>query len=108
MSSNAHEIALRLLSGGMSRKKIADEISYSRTAISLFLSGRYGAGTARLERAILRHFDRFPCPHLKSDITRIYCASHAMCPCPTSNTRDVRHWRACQSCPHKPNPQEET
>ena len=102
MSSNAREIVLKLLDEGMSRQKIGDEIGYSRTAVSLYLDGKYGGDARRLERAVLHRFNRFPCPHLKADITPKDCASHAIRPCPTSNTRDARHWRACQTCPHKP------
>ena len=103
MTSNAREIVLKLLDGGMTRQAIADEIDYSRTAVSLYLDGKYGGDTKRIERAIFQRFNRFPCPHLKAEITQLDCAGYALRPCPTSNARDARHWRACQACPHKPN-----
>ena len=52
--------------------------------------------------AVLARFNRFPCPHLKTDITPNDCGRFALRSCPTSNAREVRHWKACQSCPHKP------
>lgn len=45
---------------------------------------------------------RFICPHLKTEITPAQCAAYAGRAVPTSNTREVRHWKTCQTCPHGP------
>ncbi|SDI52282.1 hypothetical protein [Propionivibrio dicarboxylicus] len=101
MTSNARKIVLDLISGGMTKAAIADEIGYGRASVSRWINEPDYNG-AHIEAAVLERYSRFPCPHLKSDITPKDCAAHALRTCPTSNTRDARHWRACQACPHRP------
>lgn len=80
---------------------VAIEIGYSRTALSRYMSGSYGAGR-EIEEAIRERYLRIACPHRKIDITPDICRRTALAPCPTSNVTDVRQWKACQSCAHKP------
>ncbi len=101
MPNNAREIVLGLISGGMTKAQIAKEIGYDRTSVSRWINEPDYSGT-RVEAAVLARFNRFPCPHLKADITPLECSGYAMRPCPTSNAREVRHWKTCQSCAHKP------
>ncbi len=100
-SGRARDIVLGLIAGGMTKAQVAKEIGYDRTSVSRWLNepdynGQY------VEAAVLARFNRFPCPHLKEDITPNDCGRFALRSCPTSNAREVRHWKACQSCPHKP------
>lgn len=102
MSSNARQIVLGLLEGGMTKAAIAKEIGYDRTSVSRWINEPDYNG-AHIAAAVLARYNRFACPHLKQEITPLECAGYACRRCPTSNARDARHWKACQTCAHKPN-----
>lgn len=101
MANNAREIVLSLLAGGMTKAAIAKEIDYDRTSVSRWIN-EPGYNGEHVEAAVLARFSRFVCPHLKNEITPAECSAYAERAVPTSNTREVRHWRACQTCQHKP------
>lgn len=101
-TSNARDIVRSLLADGMTKAQVAKEIGYDRTSVSRWMNEPDYSG-ARIEAAVLARFDRFPCPYLKADISPAECTAHADRACPTCNAREVRHWRACQSCTHNPN-----
>lgn len=101
MTSNARQIVLDLLAGGVTKTSIAKEIGYDRSSVSRWINEPDYNG-AHIEAAVLARYNRFFCPHLKQEITPIDCAAFAGRCCPTSNARDARHWKACQTCPHKP------
>ena len=101
MANNAREIVLGLLAGGATKADIAKEIGYDRTSISRWINEPDYNG-ARVEAAVLARYNRFTCPHLGVEITPNECNGYATRRCPTSNAREVRHWKACQTCPHKP------
>lgn len=79
---------------------VALAIGYSRTAISLYLSGKYGAGVEKLESAILARYDIYPCPHTRIEISGPDCARRATSPRPFGGRAKEAHWLACQSCQH--------
>lgn len=101
MANNARDIVLGLLAGGMTKADVAKEINYDRTSVSRWINEPDYSG-ARIEAAVMARFNRFDCPHLKTEITPVECAAFANRAVPTSNTREVRHWKACQTCTHKP------
>jgi hypothetical protein len=78
---------------------VADELEYSRTAISLVLSGRYGKPTSAIERAVLAKLDAVGCPHLAAEISRAECEGHHRRRMPQSDPTKLKHWTACQRCP---------
>lgn len=80
---------------------VAEELDVSRTSISLVLSGKYPAKTDKIEARVLQTYARVACPHLIETITIHICRSHAERAAPTNSPREMRHWRACQNCPHK-------
>lgn len=73
---------------------------YSRTAISLYLSGKYGAGVEKLEAAILARYDIYLCPHTQQEISGPDCARRATAPRPFGGRAKEAHWLACQQCTH--------
>jgi hypothetical protein len=73
---------------------------YSRTAISLYLSGKYGAGVDKLEAAIVARYDIYPCPHTGIDISGPDCHRRATAPRPFGGRAKEAHWMACQTCQH--------
>ncbi len=101
MANKAREIVLGLLAGGLTKAEVAIEIGYDRTSVSRWINEPDYSGS-RIEAAVLARYNRFVCPHLKTEITPRECAAYAGRGVPTSNTREVRHWKACQTCPHKP------
>lgn len=81
---------------------VADELEVSRTTVSLVLAGTYPAGTDKIAVRVRDRYDRIACPFLASAITPDACRGYALRQAPTNSPRDMRHWRACQSCPRKP------
>ena len=101
MPNNARAIVDAQLASGKTIAEVAREVGFSRPSLSRWLN-EPGYPGARIEAAILARFNRFVCPHLQAEITPNDCAGFALRRCPTSNAREVRHWKACQACPHKP------
>lgn len=86
---------------------VAQRLGISRTAISLVMSGKYGAATDKIAARVLAVYSVVDCPYLAQEISKVECAAHAGRAIPTSSPRAVRHWKACQTCPNRPQ-QEET
>ncbi len=82
------------------KAEVGRQIGYSRTAISLALSGKYVGSTEKLAQAVISTFsDNLHCPHLQATINPDECVDFQSRPIPQSNATALRHWRACQSCP---------
>ena len=93
-----------LLSAEVARTSItaaAARLGYSRTSISLALAGKYPGGTDNLAARVLEVFSTVECPHLGFSVTPAKCAASSG-KMPTSSPGDLRLWRACQACPHRP------
>lgn len=86
---------------------VADELTklgnkpIGRTAISLVLAGKYPAKTDRIETLVLTRYGRVQCPYLNEEISFADCRNHHNREAPTSSPYAMRHWRACQECPHR-------
>lgn len=89
-----------------SRAEVAERLGVSRTAISLVMNGKYGADTGKIAARVLAVYDVVACPHLGREISQGECREHAARAIPTSSPRAVRHWKACQTCPNRPQPEE--
>ncbi|OTG87675.1 LysR family transcriptional regulator [Acinetobacter sp. ANC 4558] len=81
-------------------QKVADELGYARTSLSLALRGKYIGSTERLERTVMKVLGSVTCPHLEKQISPDECISFRERNAPTQNPAEMRHWRACQQCPH--------
>lgn len=81
---------------------IATEIGYSRTAISLYLADKYGAGVDKLEAALLARYQTRTCPHTGHEKHPLECVRIALRPRPYGWPESEAIWLACQACPHKP------
>jgi len=79
---------------------VAVAIGYSRTAVSLYMSGKYGAGVEKLEAAIVARYDIYPCPHTGIEISGPDCTRRATAPRPFGGRAKEAHWLACQTCQH--------
>lgn len=99
--SRAHELCLAAISAGKTRQQIAIDTGYSRTAISLYLSGKYPT-PGLLEEAICKAYDRITCLHIAEIIEPAVCHKKAFGPKPFGGAERLAWWTTCQSCPHKP------
>lgn len=100
-------------------KKYADQRSvtalaeltgcYGRTAISLYLNGKYPAGVEAIEAVLRPLMDSRPCPYLEREITADDCVRRHNNPRPNHAGSDMEaHWDACQSCQYKRHKEETT
>jgi len=77
---------------------VALAVGYSRTAVSLYLSGKYGAGVEKLEAAIRAQYDRYDCCHTGIEISGTDCQRRATAPRPFGGRAKEAYWLTCQSC----------
>jgi hypothetical protein len=85
-----------------SMTEVGRQIGYSRTTISLVLSGKYDGGLTAIAAKVLDTFtDHVTCPFLNDDITKGSCNDYQSRRMPTSHPRELDHWMACRDgCPH--------
>lgn len=83
------------------RAGVAEVLDVSRTTISLVVDNKYPAKTDKIAALVLHHYARVNCPHLGAEIGIDECRAHANRTAPTNSPREMRHWRACQTCPNK-------
>lgn len=98
-------------SGSISATAI--RIGVSRSALSQIINkcGPYGTGkasVAKVAEKAVQALTKIHCPFLTefhgqaTVITGAECRSHADRDSPPiNNPRELRHWRACQGCPHR-------
>lgn len=99
---DAHTLALAQAAvNATSRAAVAGEIGFSRTAVSLYLSGKYPADPREVEAAIRARYDRYPCPHTGQEISGPECQKRGSSPRPFGGRAKQAHWDACQACQHK-------
>ncbi|MCH4573119.1 MULTISPECIES: hypothetical protein [Achromobacter] len=91
----------------------AKRMNCSRSALSQVINqcGPYGTGkasVAKLAEKAIQAFTKVHCPFLTefhgqaTVITGAECRGHADRETPPiNNPRELRHWRACQACPHR-------
>lgn len=79
---------------------VADEIGYARASLSLAIRGKYVGSTERLEGIVIKVLGSLICPHLERELSPDECISFKEREAPTQNPAAMRHWRACQQCPH--------
>lgn len=95
-----------------SRAEVARRLDLSGAAISQVLnaSGLYGTGgasTTRIAEKVRHVLGNFVCPHLTEQhgeervISGDQCRSFAHREPPTGSPKDLAHWQACRSCPHR-------
>ncbi len=90
------------LAAGKTQTRIAEEIGYSRPAVTRYLDGDYGAQVGRIEAAILKRYDRRICPEDGQEKLPEHCQRVAWRPRPYGFPDAESLWVSCQTCPHKP------
>lgn len=87
-------------SGKGGKAEVARKLGVSRPAISQICNGNYGARTDHIAKKVIAVFGRIHCPHLNVEITPEHCRHSHTRDAPTSSPREMKHWRACQTCMH--------
>ena len=84
--------------------RAATLIRYSTATVSTVLGGTYPANPKNVRRRVIEVFgaDEVECPVLGLIPLRD-CAEHRQRPFAASNPQRVRLWRACRTCVHNPN-----
>lgn len=87
-------------SGRGGKAEVARRLGVSRPAISQICNGNYAASTDHIARKVIAVYGRIHCPHLDTEITQEQCRHSHTRDAPISNPREMKHWRACQTCTH--------
>mgnify|MGYP000848236866 CR=1 FL=1 len=83
-----------------SKQQVALDLGVSRTTISLIMNDKYPAKTDHIAQKVMEVYGRIACPHLSVDITQAQCTENRTRTAPTSSPREMKFWRACQTCKH--------
>lgn len=86
-------------SGRGGKAAVARKLGVSRPAISQICNGQYAASTDHIAKKVIAVFGRINCPHLNMEITPEQCRHNRERDAPTSSPREMKFWRACQTCP---------
>lgn len=96
------------------QRKVAARLGVSDSVVSQVMraTGAYGNGSAstrNLADRVVHKFGNFECPHLTEQygeprvISAAECRSYAHRATPPIGSPGLmQHWRACNTCPHKP------
>lgn len=84
------------------KQQVADQLGVSRSAISLIANGKYPASVEHIAQKILLVYGAIDCPYLQKKIALSDCRFNYGRAAPVSSPREMKFWRACQSCPHNP------
>lgn len=96
-------VVLRTAVERSSITRVAEQIGYSRTAVSLALADKYQGNPAQIGQAVIANLSpRVLCPFLKVEIGPAECSDFASAPMPMSDAGKLKHWLACQSCALSP------
>ena len=87
---------------GDNKQAVANELGVSRTAVSLVCADKYHGRMDKFEKLVMDTYSRVECPHDGERVSPAQCKDLAERAAPTSSPREMRLWRACQNCQHKP------
>lgn len=89
-----------------SKQAVADRMGISRSAVSLYLAGRYGEVGGRVDRfealAIAAFGEKAVCPHLGTALSTTECERFRTRALPQSDADALKHWLACRRCALNP------
>ena len=80
------------------RQAVADKLGYSRTTISLVISGKYPGKTDDVAARVAERLGGFACLYDGQTITPEQCRKSAKEAAPTHNPSKMAKWSACQNC----------
>lgn len=82
-------------------RALAERLGYSRTTVSLVLSGTYPGSTDKIAQRALDVLElpvTVECPYLGTVLPVADCREYATKRAPTHHPTKMAHWRACQQC----------
>lgn len=85
------------------KKAVADMLGVSRPTISQIVNGKYIASNEHVAKKVMAVLAKLHCPHLDQDISHSQCRDYSSREAPTTSPRQMKFWRACQSCAHNQN-----
>ena len=81
-----------------SLRKVAAELGYSGTTLSLIVNGKDAGKTDRVAAAVAARYETVACPHQGKTIPLHECHDTASGKAPTHNPIKMQQWLACQKC----------
>lgn len=81
-----------------SLRRVAAELGYSGTTLSLIVHGKYAGKTDRVAAAVAARYETVACPHQGKTIPLHECHDTASGKAPTHNPIKMQQWLACQKC----------
>ena len=102
--TDALDLARAQLAAGKSKQQIALEIGYSRSTVSVWMRGLYGAKGDEVAAAVRQAYDRRICPDDGREKTPEHCQRIALRPRPHGFPDAESLWLCCQTCPNHPHP----
>lgn len=84
----------------MPQWKVAQQIGYSRTAVSMVVHNKYDRPHDGIKEAILEHLMHVECPLFACAINIEVCAKQQKKPFWASNPKLKEQWYQCNACPH--------
>lgn len=87
-----------------SRQALADRLGYSRTTVSLVLSGTYPGNPDKIAAKAIEVLEpvlAVDCPYLGEQLPIKQCVEYSSQRAPTHHPTKMGHWRACQQCQNK-------
>lgn len=83
---------------------VARELGYNNhTLVSRIAKGHITASDKFIARVLVA-YHVVACPHTGKQQARSQCSTWLGVAAPTHHPGSLSHWRACQRCPHKPEP----
>ncbi len=79
---------------------VAEQLGYSRTTVSLVMSGKYPVSVTEIEKAVNDKLGAMVCKYNGENITPKECRSISSAAAPTHNPSKMALWSACQNCPN--------
>ncbi|WP_413672289.1 hypothetical protein ACEN9H_23515 [Massilia cellulosiltytica] len=83
------------------KQALADRLGYSRTTVSLVMSGTYPGNTDKIAAKAIEVLEPvlvLDCPYLGVQLPKEQCVEYATQRAPTHHPTKMAHWRACQQC----------
>ena len=80
--------------------RLATQVGYDKSTLSLVANGRYRANPARVLTRVAEVLDGVDCPHLGERLSHEVCAGYRARLMPTSDPDALAHWAACRRCPY--------
>ena len=93
--------ALKFACQQKTQAKIAKQLGYSPTTISLVLNGEYKGNDKNIQEAVEKHLLKVTvlCPVI-GEITKLHCGENQQKPFSSASRQSVKLYKACRECKH--------